>query len=133
MDSDPQPPQAGEIGWVDLTVADAVTVRDFYQDVTGWTPSPVKMGDYDDYCMTAANGQTVAGVCHQRGVNSDLPPVWMIYIVVADIEESAKRCEARGEKVLRPVKDMGGGNRYCVIQDPAGAVAALFQSAAPAA
>lgn len=26
----------GTIGWVDLTVADAESTRDFYRDVVGW-------------------------------------------------------------------------------------------------
>jgi predicted enzyme related to lactoylglutathione lyase len=40
----------GQIGWIDLTVPDAEGVRDFYRDVTGWTTSPIAMGDYQDYC-----------------------------------------------------------------------------------
>jgi predicted enzyme related to lactoylglutathione lyase len=69
----------GQIGWVDLTVTDAEGIRDFYQQVTGWTPSPVQMGDYQDFCMVApGNGQMVAGICHARGENAELPPVWMI-------------------------------------------------------
>ena len=42
----------GQIGWIDLTVPDAEAVRDFYQSVTAWSPSPVDMGGYNDFCMT---------------------------------------------------------------------------------
>ena len=64
--SDPAP--IGSVGWIDLTVPDAAAVRDFYQAVVGWTVSPVKMGDYDDFCMNPpSTGQPVAGVCHARG------------------------------------------------------------------
>jgi predicted enzyme related to lactoylglutathione lyase len=126
--ADSTKPGPGQIGWVDLTVRDAEAARDFYQDVTGWTPSPVSMGDYQDYCMNAASGRSVAGICHARGVNAGLPPVWMIYIVVADLDEAMSRCQTRGGKVLRPPETMGGGDRFCVIQDPAGATAALFES-----
>jgi predicted enzyme related to lactoylglutathione lyase len=28
----------GTIGWIDLTVPDAKSLRDFYSAVTGWTP-----------------------------------------------------------------------------------------------
>ncbi|MFW5947166.1 MAG: hypothetical protein ACOCUW_01630 [Gemmatimonadota bacterium] len=34
----------GSIAWIDLTVADAPGIRDFYASVVGWTPSPVPMG-----------------------------------------------------------------------------------------
>jgi len=121
------PPAPGQIGWIDLTVSDAEAVRDFYQDVAGWTPSPVAMGDYQDYSMNAAGGQSVAGICHARGVNADLPPVWMVYIVVADLDAAIARAEARGGKLLRAPEGTGGGTRYGVIQDPAGAVAALME------
>jgi hypothetical protein len=120
----------GQIGWVDLTVTDAEGIRDFYQQVTGWTPSPVQMGDYQDFCMVAPrNGQMVAGICHARGENAELPPVWMMYIVVADLEESMRICVERGGKIRIPPRGMGGQDRYCVIEDPAGAVAALFEPA----
>ena len=121
-------PSAGRIGWIDLTVPDAVAIRDFYREVAGWTASAVNMGGYDDYCMNPAGAeQPVAGICHARGSNTGLPPVWLIYITVADLEESIRRTVERGGKVRRPPEDMGSMGRFCVIEDPAGAVAALFE------
>jgi len=59
---------AGEIGWIDLTVQDAESVRDFYQAVAGWLPSPVDMGGYNDFCMSRPGGaEPVAGICHAAG------------------------------------------------------------------
>ena len=70
--SQDESPRVGEIGWTDLTVPSAPTVRDFYVGVVGWKTQDVQMGDYSDYVMTApASGQGVAGVCHARGVNAD--------------------------------------------------------------
>ena len=123
--------ETGSIQWVDLTVADAPIVRDFYEEVTGWTHGDCDMGGYCDYFMTApGSGKTVAGVCHARGVNAGLPPVWLIYINVANLDDSMTRCRDLGGQVLAGPKGMGGQGRYCVIQDPAGAVAALFEPAA---
>ncbi len=122
-------PPVGHIGWIDLTVPDAVAVRDFYQSVTGWSASGLDMGGYEDFNMTPPGSEApVAGVCHARGPNQDLPPVWMIYIMVADIEESVRRCEELGGKVRRGITSMGGMGRFCMIEDPAGAVSALFES-----
>jgi len=119
----------GHIGWVDLTVPDADGVRDFYTAVTGWKVENVAMGGYSDYCMTARDGAQVAGVCHRRGPNENLPAVWLVYIVVDDLEASMAACRAKGGKVLDGPRSMGGTSRICVIQDPAGAVAALYQGA----
>lgn len=120
----------GSIGWLDLTVPDAQAIRDFYKAVAGWTPSPVPMGGYDDYSMVAAGtGEPAAGICHARGANAGLPPHWLIYITVADVDAGAATCLDLGGTVLVGPKDVGGYGRYCVIQDPAGAVAALFSPA----
>jgi uncharacterized protein len=123
------PPEVGSIGWFDLTVENADEVREFYRQVVGWTETPVDMGGYSDYCVNQpGDGKTVAGICHARGGNEGLPAQWLIYITVADLDASVKQCEEHGGKVLRGVRGYGGQGRYAVIQDPAGAVAALYEA-----
>ncbi|MEO8593932.1 MAG: VOC family protein [Candidatus Solibacter sp.] len=122
----------GQIGWLDLTVADAPALRDFYSRVVGWTPSPVDMKGYQDYCMhPPGEAAPVAGICHARAQNTGLPPVWLVYITVADLEESLRHCQDLGGAILRPATGAGPSGRFAVIQDPAGAVCALFEAAAP--
>lgn len=126
------PPQPGQIGWIDLTVPDAVRVRDFYARVAGWTPSPVPMEGYDDFCMLPPGAEIpAAGICHARGANASLPAQWLIYITVPDVDRSARDCTELGGEIVVPVREMGGG-RFAVIRDPAGAVCALFQPPAAA-
>ncbi len=120
-------PAVGSIGWVDLTVADAKGVRDFYAAVTGWTTAEVPMGTYNDYCMSEAGGTAVAGVCHARGANADLPAQWLIYIVVADLDASLAVCREQGGALVAGPRSMGPSARFAVIRDPAGALAALYQ------
>ena len=128
--SDAEIPAPGTIIWTDLTVENADKLRDFYSDVAGWEASPVTMGDYQDFNMNSrSTGQPVAGICNARGPNAELPPQWLIYITVEDVAASASKCEALGGKVIVGPKGMGTYGRYCVIQDPAGAVAALFTPA----
>jgi hypothetical protein len=123
-------PAAGSIAWADLTVPDAVRVRDFYAGVVGWTVTPVDMDGYEDFCLNEpASGRTVAGVCHARGSNANLPPVWLLYVTVADLDASLARVAALGGAPVTPVRDMGG-SRMAVVRDPAGAMLALFQPAA---
>jgi len=121
-------PKVGSIVWTDLTVPDAEQIRDFYIAVVGWQSEPVDMGEYNDFTMNAADGQGTAGICHARGTNADLPPQWLMYIIVEDLDQSIGRCTELGGEVLAPPKNMGTMGRYCVIRDPAGAVTALFQT-----
>lgn len=118
----------GTIGWIDLTVPNAENVKDFYAEVVGWKPEPVSMGDYNDYNMTA-NGESKAGVCHKKGPNKDIPSQWMIYINVADLDQSVAAVTKNGGKLLSEIKSMGAYGRSCHIEDPAGAVCVLFEPA----
>jgi len=117
----------GKITWMDLTVENAEQLRDFYSIVVGWKPSPVNMGNYDDYSMLTADEQPAAGVCHARGPNAELPPQWLIYINVDNIENSIAKCRELGGEIITGPKNMGDYGRFCVIKDPAGAVCALFE------
>ncbi len=116
-------PKLGTVAWVDLTVADAEKVRDFYKKVIGWKPSPVKMGDYDDYNMVSpATEKPAVGICHARGDNAKIPPQWMVYVPVKDLEASIKTAEKSGGSVVARL-----GKTMCIIKDPAGAVMGLMQ------
>jgi predicted enzyme related to lactoylglutathione lyase len=88
------------------------------------------MGDYDDFCMQPpGDAQPVAGICHAKGENVGLPPVWLIYITVDDLDLSIRRCQQLHGKVLRAATVMGPRGRFCVIEDPAAAVCALYEAA----
>jgi uncharacterized protein len=130
--SDAERPKVGTITWTDLTIPNAEEVRDFYAEVVGWTPQALDMGGYSDFVMSTPDGTGVAGVCHARGVNAGLPPQWLVYITVEDVDRSAARCVEMGGRILAGPKDLSGQGRYCVIQDPAGAAAALYAPARPA-
>lgn len=123
-------PKPGTVAWTDLTVPEAERIRDFYARVVGWAPVPVDMGGYADFNMTVpTQGTPVAGICHARGVNADLPPVWIVYLVVEDLEASLDGVRGGDGEVLLGPRRMGPGSAYAVIRDPAGAVAALYEVA----
>jgi len=75
----------------------------------------------------ANDAATVAGQI--VWIDHTVPDAGTVRIVVADLDAAIERCEARGGKLLLGApKSAGKGKRFCVIQDPAGAVAALYQS-----
>ncbi|HSD64847.1 MAG TPA: VOC family protein [Ignavibacteriaceae bacterium] len=119
--------ETGAVIWTDLTVPNAEEVKDFYSAVIGWKSEPVKMGDYNDYSMNSPEtGRTIAGVCHSKGINADLPHQWLIYFTVKDVDKSVETCLRNGGEIIAGPRNMGRYGKYCVIKDPAGAVAALF-------
>ena len=121
-----KPSNIGKIEWFDLTVEDASRVRDFYCSVVGWGSTEQDMGTYSDYNINLpGTTNTIAGICHARGSNANLPPQWLAYVRVASVKESVEKCEKAGGKVVDGPRRMGG-TQFCVIQDPVGAVLALM-------
>ncbi len=117
----------GTIGWMDLTVDNAEEISEFYEKVTGWQSSPVSMGDYNDHCMHPEEDENpVAGICHKRGGNSKIPSKWIIYITVANVIESSEVCVKLGGKIIDGPRNYGDTGKFCIIEDPAGAVSALY-------
>ncbi|MDF1799135.1 MAG: VOC family protein [Planctomycetota bacterium] len=129
----------GEVVWRDLTVDDASGVRDFYAEVVGWKTMDMEMpapedgpgaGEvYSDYVMQSVDPDgevdAVGGVCHARGGNRGIPPQWLLYVRVADLDASVAAATARGGEVLHGPRSMGNGS-MAVVRDPAGAVLGLW-------
>ena len=121
--------RVGHIAWLDLTVQDASATRDFYREVVGWRAQDAEITDaagrYADYNMLGDDGKPAAGVCHARGVNQGLPPVWMIYLPVGDLAESLRRVREEGGEVINVSRGSDGEDAIAVVKDPVGASLAL--------
>ncbi|MEM1046044.1 MAG: VOC family protein [Pseudomonadota bacterium] len=119
-------PETGNSVWLDLTIEDAGAVKDFYSAVCGWVAEDHDMGDYVDFSMKNDAGDVVAGICHARGDNAKLPPVWLPYIVVEDLDSVIETARQKGGTVVDE-RRMGRSGGIAVIQDPAGAYLAFWQ------
>ncbi len=126
----------GQILWTDLTIKNATEVKAFYEEVIGWKSDAVSMGEYDDYSMIASgdrpapmgDGKTIAGVCHAKGPNADMPAQWILYVGVADLDTSLAKTKELGGEQVGDIKSYGE-DRFAVIKDPAGAAIGLYQQA----
>lgn len=121
----------GHIAWLDLTVPDASATRDFYREVVGWSAQDVSMEDesesYADFNMLGGDGTPAAGICHARGVNLGLPPVWLLSLPVGDLAESLRRVREEGGEIVKATKGDDGEYTLAVLKDPVGAHVALAQ------
>ncbi|ALS32140.1 hypothetical protein PTRA_a0835 [Pseudoalteromonas translucida KMM 520] len=114
----------GSIEWRDLTVADAQQISDFYTHVVGWQKEPVDMGSYNDFNMNNAQG-TIAGICHAKGDNADLPAQWLMYVRVENAQLSAQKTLELGGEIIKGPTEYGGES-YFIIRDPSGAILAVY-------
>jgi len=115
----------GKLLWIDLTVPEAENIRDFYSAVVGWEWEPVAVGDYSDYNIKTPSGELVAGICHRQGVNANLPPAWINYVIVHSVSESVKACIDNGGKIVDGPRTQNE-DIFVIIQDPAGAYIGLY-------
>lgn len=115
------PPPIGSMISVENTSENADEVRDFYKSVVGWSSQPMPMGDYDDYVMTAPDGAWVAGICHRRGPNADLPGGWIPCFRVANVEQAIATAVAHGGTQVGATREVSPGSQYAVIEDMNGA------------
>ena len=88
MTSVSKAPPVGTIGWFDLTVADASTVRDFYQAVVGWDID-FEPGGEMDYRMISASEGLVGGMLALKPemVEHGARPCWVGYVAVDDVAQ----------------------------------------------
>ena len=121
----------GKIAWADITVDNASPLRDFYSAVLGLEVEEMTMEDYSDFTLKLpGSGEPVAGVCHARGQNSGLPPVWLLYFSVPNVSAAVTAAQERGATILvGPSADSEGSGGYAVLRDPQGAPFALYQAA----
>ena len=122
-------PNPGTIGWIDLAAENAGQIRDFYESVVGWKSEAVPVEDHQDFVITpAGSSDPVAGICHRKGPNADVPGGWMIYIHVDDLAASLETCMSLGGEKVGEIREMAGYGTSCVIKDPSGAMCVLFAS-----
>jgi uncharacterized protein len=120
----------GKILWTDLTVENADEIKDFYGSVIGWTFSEQPVADYVDYNVHNAlehGDECIAGICHKKGSNVNIPAQWLNYVIVKNLRESLANCQKLGGKTIDGPRKMGK-NMFAVIQDPAGAYLALMET-----
>ena len=103
----------------------AKEARSFYSSVFGNT-----IGEMDGgYTLLRVDGTDVAGIMEITPEMGPVPPHWMPYFCVADVDGSNKQAEALGAKVLVPGADIPGVGRFATLQDPQGAPFSVFTPA----
>jgi predicted enzyme related to lactoylglutathione lyase len=116
--------------WVDLTTGDAGAAKSFYAELFDWTWQDMPAGEGRIYSMAYKDGKTVAGLgeLSPEEKAQGLPPHWTTYIAVEDADAAATAARAAGGTVLVPPMDVFDSGRMAVVQDPTGAVFAVWRA-----
>ncbi len=116
--------------WNELATRDTAKAGAFFSELLGWTIETVDMpqGPYTIF----KKGETMTGGMMdmaQYGAPESMPPHWLSYIQVPDVDASAAKVAELGGTVAVPPTDIPNVGRFCVIADPAGAYVALMTMA----
>lgn len=111
----------GAFGWFELMTTDVEGAKAFYSRLFGWEYETYPMPG-SDYTVVKVDGAEVAGIMEMPEECQGMPPSWDIYITVEDVDALAGEVTDRGGRILRPVMDIPNVGRFCVLQDPQGAV-----------
>ena len=128
MSDKPTPPTGpGTFCWMELMTTDTARSKDFYTKLLGWTTQEMDMGPMGTYTMFQVNGQPFCGMMKIAPEMGPVPPHWLSYIAVEDVDAKATQARELGATILAPPADIPNVGRFAVLADPTGAAVALFK------
>lgn len=115
----------GAFTWAELDTRDVAGAKAFYEAVFGWG-SETSEGGGMVYTEWKLGGESIGGMMDMPPmVPAEVPPYWLVYFQVADVDAAAARVGELGGSVMAPPMDFPGG-RFAVVADPQGAVFGLM-------
>ena len=123
--------EPGALCWSELSTRDTKGAIAFYTQLFGWKAKTGGEGvnAYTE-CTPAGANYPVAGMIDiaafgDRGAH--VPPNWMPYFQVTDVDASFAKAKSLGAEVGVPPTAIDNVGRFAVVADPQGAMFSLFQ------
>lgn len=122
--------KTGSFCWFELGTSDQAAAKHFYSELFGWTTRDSPMGPDITYTTFLLDGHACAAAYTLMPdmLEKGIPSHWMIYVQVDDADAIAARCVELGGTTFCPPMDVMDFGRFCILQDPTGAVISAWQS-----
>jgi predicted enzyme related to lactoylglutathione lyase len=120
----------GSFCWFELATTDQKAAATFYQSLFGWGANDTPMGPDEIYTIFTVDGRDCAAgyTLRKEQRSMGVPPNWLVYIAVPNVDLFASKVATAGGTVLMAPFDVADAGRMSVVQDPTGAVFALWQA-----
>lgn len=115
----------GTLCWADLHTPNVERAAAFYSGLFPWVLSAAEK-DPSGYLHIRNGENFIGGIPPAAYRDPRIPPHWLAYFSVEDVDAAASRAAGMGAKLLVPPMTMEHVGRWAVIQDPQGAVFAVF-------
>ena len=90
----------GQNVWFDLMTTDTEAAKRFYTETIGWKTEPYPDAEPGKpYTMWKAGSKTVGGFMALPAEAKGVPPHWVAYTVVDDVDATAARAKGLGATV----------------------------------
>ena len=120
----------GTFCWVELGTTDGEAAKKFYTGLFGWSFTDNPIGPDMVYTMLKLNGKDVGALYKMPAemTSQGIPPNWLSYVSIKSADESAEKATSLGATLFKEPFDVFDVGRMAVIQDPTGAVFAIWQA-----
>ncbi|MFI7400724.1 VOC family protein [Streptomyces sp. NPDC049541] len=114
----------GSLGWVELLTRAPERAESFYTTVFGWSVSAT-----EHYPQWRIDGADFGGMVRMdEKFPPEVPPHWLPYFAVADVDASADTATEAGGTVLMEPTSVPDGPRIAVLRDPQAAVFGVYRA-----
>lgn len=114
--------EAGAPCWVELEAKDPAAAEKFYTGLFPWTAKKS-----DTYTEWHLDGKGFGGMMQIPAEWGPVPPHWMVYFMVDDVDVCVAKAGGLGAAPIVPGMDIPNTGRFAVLKDPQGATFAVFQ------
>lgn len=119
----------GQFCWAELMTTDAKAGSAFYMPLLGWTMRSDEMpGGRGMYHTFDYEGLAAAACFEMTPDMQGLPPNWLPYIRVEDLEGTVAAAREAGATIALDCHEAGDFGRFAVVTDPQGATFALWKA-----
>jgi uncharacterized protein len=116
--------------WTELSTRDTKAAEKFYTQLFGWVAKRSSPDAGMEYTEFSVDGKPGIGMMPMPAqVPAQVPAYWMPYFQVTDCDASASKAKELGGTVMVPPTDIPSTGRFAVVNDPQGAMLALFKPA----
>jgi hypothetical protein len=115
---------------MELGTTDQAGAKRFYTSLFGWSPDDMPMGPDAAYTMFKLDGEYAAAAYQLDAAmrSMGIPSHWMLYISVANADESSRKASDLGGEVVKGPFDVFDAGRMSVIKDPTGVMFCIWQA-----
>jgi len=110
---------------LELATPDLAKAKAFYGELCGWTFDDQHMGPDMIYSLFKPDSGPAGGMYSMPG----MPPAWLAYVGVDDIDVATEKAKSLGATIIRDVTEIPHVGWMSIMTDPTGAAIALFEAA----